>query len=91
MASGPSRPSNPSGAGGSGEDVTAVVRSARSRSSSCSAASSCVANGSRRVTTRWAGPMEAGVHFTADWVNMKINGPAQRVVTLRDPFATHDA
>ena len=34
--------------------------------------------------------MEAGVHFTADWVNMKVNGPAQRVVTLRDPFATHD-
>lgn len=34
--------------------------------------------------------MEAGIHFTADWVNMKVNGPAQRVVTLRDPFARHD-
>lgn len=34
--------------------------------------------------------MEAGVHFTTDWVNMKVNGASQRVVVLRDPFLTHD-
>mgnify|MGYP001139944890 CR=1 FL=1 len=34
--------------------------------------------------------MEAGVHFTADWVNMKVNGPTQRAIALRDPFATQD-
>lgn len=32
----------------------------------------------------------AGKHSTIDWVNVKINGPTQRIVTLRDPFVTHD-
>lgn len=32
----------------------------------------------------------AGKHTTIDWVNVKINGPTQRIVTLRDPFLTHD-
>ncbi|WP_052209877.1 Pup--protein ligase [Kocuria sp. ZOR0020] len=34
--------------------------------------------------------IDAGKHTTIDWVNVKINGATQRIVTLRDPFLTHD-
>lgn len=34
--------------------------------------------------------IDAGEHTTIDWVNVKINGTTQRIVTLRDPFLTHD-
>lgn len=34
--------------------------------------------------------LDAGQHTTIDWVNVKVNGPTQRIVTLRDPFLTHD-
>lgn len=34
--------------------------------------------------------IEAGKHSTIDWVNVKINGATQQIVTLRDPFLTQD-